>query len=375
MGSADGGRNPAPPAKLGKDELPGHALTGQWANVDICNLRRLITQQIPRFSKRPYITDARALGVALDSRLEDELEGDFCWSLCFDPAFVRALIHEGFIPIACELGGGTGLFVLLPKLHEERCVLRFDDMHVPRRVRRRARDYTLRLDTPFAEVIAGCLAQHGGSWLHEPLTHAFAQLAHDWAGLRKSNGVVGGSIDGVADDGNRGREARPLSLGQLDSDKRVQAREVRLCCFGLWRDGVLVAGEFGAVCGCVYTSYSGFYKVAGAGSVQIALTAQLLQAAGFSWWDFGQGHAYKLAHGAQMVPRAKFIHDFRSQRHRANELSELVAQCGCHFGGDELLARRDLRPAATGESGELGGESTRRSASRSRGSSSEDSLA
>jgi len=289
---------------------------------------------------------------------------------------VQALIHEGFIPIACELGGGTGLFVLLPKLHSERCVLRFEDMHVPRRVRRRARGYTLRLDTPFGDIIAGCLAQHGGSWLHEPLTHAFAQLVHGWPGLRGSGGVAGRSADGIVSDGDRGRwEARTPPLGQQESDERAQARDARLCCFGLWRDGALVAGEFGAVCGCVYTSYSGFYTVAGAGSVQIALTAQLLQAAGFAWWDFGQGHAYKLAHGAQMVPRAHFIHEFRAQRHRSHELDELVAQSGCHFRGDELLARRDLRPAATGESGELGGDSARCSASRSRGSSSEDSLA
>ena len=81
MPTAESGSPPAPPAKPDKDGLPGHALSGQWANVCISNLRRLITQQIPRFSRRPYIADTRALAAALDSGLEDELEGDFCVKL------------------------------------------------------------------------------------------------------------------------------------------------------------------------------------------------------------------------------------------------------------------------------------------------------
>ena len=49
-----------------------------------------------------------------------------CRSLNFSARFVASLCYEGLLPICCELGGGTGLYVLLPKLHVERCILLFD---------------------------------------------------------------------------------------------------------------------------------------------------------------------------------------------------------------------------------------------------------
>ena len=75
-----------------------------------------------------------------------------------------------------ELGGGTGLYVLLPKLHTERCVLPLDRLHVSRKTRRRARGFTLTCSTAFGAVIDGCLEQHGESWLYPPLRHTFAAL-------------------------------------------------------------------------------------------------------------------------------------------------------------------------------------------------------
>ena len=47
------------------------------------------------------------LAAALRKNLEAHLQGDFCWSLNFAPRFVAALCAEGFLPICCELGGGT----------------------------------------------------------------------------------------------------------------------------------------------------------------------------------------------------------------------------------------------------------------------------
>jgi hypothetical protein len=105
-----------------------------WTNVGHAALRRLISEQIPRFRLRPYLADASALSSALAAGLESSLDGDYCWSLCFSPEFVRSLTFEGFLPICSEVGGGTGLFVLLPKLHAQRCVLHFGGLHVPKKV-------------------------------------------------------------------------------------------------------------------------------------------------------------------------------------------------------------------------------------------------
>ena len=136
-----------------------------WDHVDRSLLCQLV-RQLQRFNERPYIEDEHALEDAIAcGTLERSLEGDFCWSLCFTPDFLAALCYEGFLPICCELGGGTGLFVLLPKLHAERCVLRFADMHISRRTRRHAKQYTLTISEAFDDVLKGCIAQHGTSSL------------------------------------------------------------------------------------------------------------------------------------------------------------------------------------------------------------------
>ena len=49
----------------------------------------------------------------------------------------------------------------------------------------------------------------------------------------------------------------------------------------------MVAGEFGAAVGSVYTSFTGFYSVNGAGTVQLLAMAQLLHSAGYEFWDLG----------------------------------------------------------------------------------------
>ena len=293
---------------IGSSSDAKSAQAGLWAAFDKTRLCHLIMEQIPRFAARPYIHNGTALAAALRYGIDHSLKGDFCWSLCFEPDFLRALIREGFLPICSELGGGTGLFVLLPKLHEQRCVLHFDNLHVSRRVHRRIRhgDYTLTANDSFCDVMAGCVAQHGVSWLYPPLRKALQQLA----------------------DSPNGRCTETSDNPQP-----------RMCCFALWHGGELVAGDFGAVVGSVYTSFSGFFTVSGAGCVQIVLTAKLLQAAGFAWWDMGGEHAYKLGYGATLLPRASFLVEFREQRCRPNGLDTLLAShVSERFSGAELMA-------------------------------------
>jgi Leu/Phe-tRNA-protein transferase len=81
--------------------------------------------------------------------------------------------------------------------------------------------------------------------------------------------------------------------------------------FSLYRGDHLVAGEFGAVAGKVYTSYSGYYEENSAGSVQLALTGRYLRDAGFALWDLGMPMPYKERLGAQIVDRPGFLELFR----------------------------------------------------------------
>jgi Leu/Phe-tRNA-protein transferase len=80
--------------------------------------------------------------------------------------------------------------------------------------------------------------------------------------------------------------------------------------FGLYREGRLVAGEFGAAAGRVYTSYSGYHDEDSAGSVQLVLTGRWLRDAGFAFWDLGMDLPYKRSLGARILSRNFFLELF-----------------------------------------------------------------
>ncbi|KAJ1481377.1 hypothetical protein T484DRAFT_1807539, partial [Baffinella frigidus] len=48
---------------------------------------------------------------------------DFCWSSCFDAQFIAALMYQGYLPTAHGPLDGPHEHVLLPKLHQQRCVM------------------------------------------------------------------------------------------------------------------------------------------------------------------------------------------------------------------------------------------------------------
>lgn len=234
----------------------------------------------------------------LAAAFEEGFPLEFCASDSFDPDFVAALIREGFIPMATEWGEGEEL--LLPKLHLLRSCLDPAALRVTRSVRRAARGHILAIGGNFEEVLAGCLETHGPGWLRPPLLAAFRELA-----------------------------ARPLGAGP------------RLLSFELRRDGELVAGEFGALLGACYTSYSGFRRENGAGSVQLAATGRALEAAGVRLWDLGMPMAYKTALGAEDLPRSDFLRKFRGLRSRAAR--------------DFAFLPEEARPLLDGSAGARGG--------------------
>ena len=201
---------------------------------------------------------------------------EFCLSPSFEPSFVAALMHAGFLVMSAQASGAQGVdqSLLLPKLHLRRSVLFFRDLHEPRSIRPRLGLYALRADEDFDAVLEGCVRIHGDEWLTGRLRDCLSLLRTGGAG----------------------------------------AYPVRLRSFGLYRDGRLVAGEFGVSAGGAYTSYSGYYDEDSAGTVQLILTARMLRDAGYALWDLGMPLPYKERLGAQVLERADFITFFRSAR-------------------------------------------------------------
>ncbi|MDR2743012.1 MAG: GNAT family N-acetyltransferase [Treponema sp.] len=216
----------------------------------------------------------------VDVMLETGYDDEFCYALDFDPAFIAALMRAGFLVMSAAVDPACGpdgklysnygpRHLLLPKLHLERSALFWKDLHETGTARRLLKRYELRYDADFDRILDRCVQVHGGGWLTPPLLQSIRAIrAFD-------NGPV-----------------RPVS-------------------FALYRNGELVAGEFGVVTGRVYTSYSGYRDEDSAGTVQLALTGRYLRDAGFAFWDLGMPLDYKDRLGARNISPRLFVDLFR----------------------------------------------------------------
>jgi Leu/Phe-tRNA-protein transferase len=165
---------------------------------------------------------------------------DFCIARDFDPPFIARLMAAGFLVMSAVLPGekpnDPEITILFPKHHLIRSCLFFPELHIKKSIRSGLSRYELRFDADFDRILDKCLETHGDDWLTPPLVAAIRDIR-----------------------GGPCLPARPVS-------------------FGLYREGNLVAGEFGIVTGKaggrVYTSYSGYTEESNAGTVQIILTAK-----------------------------------------------------------------------------------------------------
>ena len=226
----------------------------------------------PWLSNVPYIAAGSDLDRVADV-VSRHYRGEFCWAASFEPRLVAALMARGFLTMAQRVGREG--HALLPKMHRQRCALVFPDLHVSRSARRKAKQFSLSVDTSFDAVVAGIREQHGDEcWFYPPLVEAFRTL----------------HCQGSA--------------------------HVKMRTFEVWdkTTGLLVAGELGYACGDVYTSLSGFSRMASAGAVQCAATAKLLARSGYVLWDLGMELPYKTKLGAQLLPRDAFLKRLRQAR-------------------------------------------------------------
>lgn len=232
---------------------------------------------------------------ALADGIAARYSGEFCWAASFEPGFVASLMSHGFLTMAQRVGNSKDTFALLPKMHRHRCVLRFEDRHTPKSIRRKSRQLRVSRDRDFEAVVRGIAEQHGEEcWLYPPLVDAFRSVFDNPGGV------------------------------------------VRVHTFECWRGDDLVAGELGYACGDIYTSLSGFSNFASAGSVQCAATANWLRISGYILWDLGMELPYKLAMGATNVPRAQFYALVK----RARTLQPIEI-----LGGNRLINARDVLDA------------------------------
>lgn len=195
-------------------------------------------------------------------------------------AVIALLIWHGFLPM-----GGMGM--LLPKIHEERCILTPAEIHVSRKVRRRAKGFHLTVNGDWWAVVR-CVQRYtftsheGDCWLTDELARAYQAVSR------------------VDETWRRGGAAfHSVELWDTASKE-------------------LVAGEIGYTCGSMYSSCTGFTlkeRYPGAGTVQLAALGKWLARSGFSLWDLGMELPYKLELGGRSVPRSDWVRHVRALRH------------------------------------------------------------
>ena len=204
----------------------------------------------------------------VDAMLETGYSEEFCIAIDFRPDFIAGLMEAGFLVMSMELllPGEKPKYVLLPKLHLLRSALFFENLHIKKSVRRYLDQYELRFDSDFESIVKRCLEIHGDGWLTPPLVDAI-KVIRKMSDTEKNNAANNGTSHNAVADG--AVVCKPC--------------KVRPVSFALYRDGKLVAGEFGIRAGRVYTSYSGYYDESNAGTVQLIKTTEYLRDNGFDF--------------------------------------------------------------------------------------------
>ena len=243
---------------------------------------------------------------------------DFFISPYFDPNLVIELMYEGFLPIATTSNAsprsGTPTHYLLPKLHEQRCVLYFSNLHVSKSPRRKSRDYILKVNSDFDGVVKGCHKQHGVAWLYPPMVQAlkYIHLNNDYVKVKVYSIELYKKIPIEEEP-----EETKADEEKVDNEKMKKRKDESKSKKPTKYTYSLEAGELGyTVHNKIYTSLTGFYNQNGSGTIQLLALAGLLKSLNYELWDLGMEMEYKMKLGACCLDRDDFVNEFHKLRRR-----------------------------------------------------------
>ena len=208
-----------------------------------------------------------------------DLEQTLYWTDDWDPSFYKELAQAGFISISHahpDLGP-----ILIPELQADYAVLDWENLHCSSRLQRLRRSNLLEEEGVRLQIVDSCdrvLARiidyhQPRTWLTAPYQDLLRTLSSTQDPHFKVHSV------------------------ELWSHKRDQ----------------LIAGEIGYSTGTTYTSLSGFTTRhdpmwRSFGTLQMVLLAERLETLGYAFWNMGHTQQdYKLALGARVIPRERFL--------------------------------------------------------------------
>lgn len=138
-----------------------------------------------------------------------------------EPGTLLAAYRSGLFPMGLGGGGRDPLGWWSP---DPRGVIPLDGLHRSRSLRKASRRFEVRVDSAFAEVVAGCAdPSRGGAWITPAIADAYLRL-HElgWAHSIEvwDEGGLAGGVYGVAVDG--------LFAGESMFHRRTDASKVAL---------------------------------------------------------------------------------------------------------------------------------------------------
>jgi Leu/Phe-tRNA-protein transferase len=205
-----------------------------------------------------------------------------CLGVNFNIHYLIKLIKGGFFLMSNYYihKDHKNLYVMKAMHHLFRSVLFFNHLHIKKSIIKFLAKYELKENVEFDRIVDKCIENHNDHWLTKPLVDAIKEI------------------------------------------RRINNPDVSFTSFGLYRDGKLVAGEFGTKVGRIYSSYSGFHEENNSGTVQMILTAQYLEENGYAFWDLGMPINYKKTFGAKVIKLADFIFIWRKYSTSKQNLTE-----------------------------------------------------
>lgn len=200
------------------------------------------------------------------------LNTEHCYCEVFDEELIDLACYNAYFPMSDMIAIDKWALVL--KLHQERCIIDFENFKASKRIKKIKDRYTLTFNKDFNQCVDKINASYEYSWLSKPLVASF----------------------------NKMRENQKKYTTQF-------------CSFELWDEsGNLVAGDLGFIVGSCYTSLSGFHTVSNTGHLQLYLTNMFLQENGFDFWDMGMELQYKLQMGGEVLTEQEFLERYKFTR-------------------------------------------------------------